>query len=48
MERLLTFLEEHVQKVTLHDQQQTEIIEDTIQLVLISINRFIPNIYISK
>lgn len=30
MERLLAFLEEHVQKVTLHDQQQSEIIDDTI------------------
>ena len=32
-DRLLSFLEEHLQKVTLNDQEQMEIIEDTILLV---------------
>lgn len=32
-DRLLSFLEEHLQKVALNDQEQMEIIEDTILLV---------------
>ena len=32
-DRLISFLEEHLQKVALHDQEQMEIIEDTILLV---------------
>lgn len=37
-DKLSSFLEGHMEKVSLHDQQQMEILEDTILLVLIFYN----------
>ena len=36
-DRLLLFLEDHLHKVAVHDQEQMEIIEDIIQLAFLSI-----------
>lgn len=43
-EKLLSFLEGHLDKVSLHDQQQAELIEDTIQLVFTPIIRYVTDI----